>query len=292
MVDTIELRGGPLAKQVRAGVAADAAAWRARGVTPRMAAVIASEDPAVRSYAESKQRTATKLGIELDLVGVPPASGQDALEEVLADLSTRAGTHGVLLELPVSAGMDPDRAMAVIAPIRDVDGLTSANLGLVLARREHEAITPATPQACIELAESLGPVAGRLVGLVGRGRTVGRPMAAMLINRDATITVCHTKTPDLAASLAPCDIVMVAAGRAGLITGEHLRPGQVVIDAGINVVGDDLVGDVDRASVEGIASAITPVPGGVGPLTTAIVFRNLLRALALQEGPLEEGGSA
>ncbi len=282
MPETTVLRGRLLATQAREQVAERVEALTTAGMAPAMTAVIASNDAAVRSYAESKQRTAAKLGIKLDLAELPAESSQQDLEEVVGRLSADPDVHGILLELPVADRLDPDAAMAAIDPRKDVDGLTPLNLGLVMARREAEALTPATPQACIELAETQRPLAGSLVGLVGRGRTVGRPLAAMLINRDATITVCHTKTPDLAASLAPCDIVIVAAGRAGLIRGEHLRSGQIVIDAGINEVDGSLVGDVDWDSAEGIAAAMTPVPGGVGPLTTAIVFRNLLAAIDLQ----------
>src|SRR5262249_54599413 len=138
-------------------------------------------------------------------------------------------------------------------------------------------------QACVELAGAHTPLAGKRVGLVGRGRTVGRPLLAMLVNRHATVTVCHTRTPDLKAALAPCEIVFVAAGKAGLIRADHLSPGRVVVGGGINVVGDRVVGDVDEASGRGKVQALTPVPGGVGPLTTAILFRNLVRAVALQE---------
>jgi methylenetetrahydrofolate dehydrogenase (NADP+)/methenyltetrahydrofolate cyclohydrolase len=167
-------------------------------------------------------------------------------------------------------------------PHKDVDGLTPLNLGLVASGRESEAIPAATPQACIELAETQGSLVGKKVGVVGRGRTVGRPLASMLINRHATVTVCHTRTRDLREALAHCDVVMVAAGKPGLIRAEHLSTGQIVIDAGINVVTDGLVGDVDAESVRPIAAALTPVPGGVGTLTTAIVFRNLMRAMRLQ----------
>ncbi|MEE8270436.1 MAG: bifunctional 5,10-methylenetetrahydrofolate dehydrogenase/5,10-methenyltetrahydrofolate cyclohydrolase, partial [Alphaproteobacteria bacterium] len=168
-----------------------------------------------------------------------------------------------------------------------VDGLTPVNLGLIAAGNEAAAIAPATPLACIRLAESAAPLAGRRAVVVGRGRSVGRALIAMLINRDATVTVCHTKTPDLAAAIAPCDFVFVAAGRPGLITAAHLASGQIVIDAGINVVDDGaggqrIVGDVAADGVAAKAAALSPVPGGVGPLTTTLVFHNLLRAIELQ----------
>ncbi len=284
MSATVELLGKPLAAQVRASVAEQAARRRAGGLVPAMTALLASDDPASLSYAQSKAKAAAKLGIDLEVVDLGADLSQADLEEAVGAQSARSDVHGVLLELPVTAGLDAEPALRRIHPHKDVDGLTPHNLGLIMARREHEAILPATPQACVMLAESYLPLAGRLVGLVGRGRTVGRPLAEMLVNRDATVTVCHTKTPDLRARLEPCEVVVVAAGRAGLIGSAELREGHVVVDAGINYVDGKLVGDVDAESVAGVVAALTPVPGGVGPLTTAIVFANLMRAIALQLG--------
>ena len=278
------LRGGPIAESIRAEIAAETARLREHGLAPRLAVVVASDDAAVLKYAEAKGRTAAKLGIDLELAHVDPAAGQAAFEERVAALSRDPAVHGVLLELPVGAGLDAAEAIDRIDPRKDVDGLTPLNLGLIAAGVEGQALLPATPAACIELAQTVGPLAGRRATVVGRGRSVGRALIPMLINRDVTVTVCHTKTPDLAAAIAPADLVFVAAGRAGLITGDHIRPGQVVVDAGINVVGERVVGDVDHDSVAPKAAALTPVPGGVGPLTTTLLFRNLLRAIALQTG--------
>jgi methylenetetrahydrofolate dehydrogenase (NADP+)/methenyltetrahydrofolate cyclohydrolase len=205
-------------------------------------------------------------------------STQARLLEACRALSADVTVDGILLELPLAPGLDADAALDEIAPGKDIDGLTPWNLGLVSAGREEDALTSATAQACVLLAETQGALAGKRVGLIGRGRTVGRPLMGMLINRHATVTVCHTRTRDLKAAIADCDIVMVAIGKARQITGGQLRPGQVVIDAGINYLDGKLVGDVDAASVEGVAAALTPVPGGVGPLTSALIFQNLIRA--------------
>jgi methylenetetrahydrofolate dehydrogenase (NADP+)/methenyltetrahydrofolate cyclohydrolase len=191
---------------------------------------------------------------------------------------------GILLELPLAAGLNANAALDRIAPGKDIDGLTAYNLGLVSAGREDEALTSATAQACILLAETQGALAGKRVALIGRGRTVGRPLMGMLINRHATVTVCHTRTRDLGAAIADCEIVMVAIGKARQITGGELRPGQIVIDAGINYLDGKLVGDVDAESVEGVVAALTPVPGGVGPLTSALIFQNLIRAAQRSRG--------
>lgn len=284
MAEAQLLRGGPIAETVRAEIAAETGRLHDRGIDARLAVVVASDDAAVLKYAEAKGRNAAKLGIDLQVAHTEPAAGQAALEERVAALSHDPAVHGVLLELPVGPGLDAAAAIAHIDPRKDVDGLTPHNLGLIAAGLERQALLPATPAACIDLAGTVGPLAGRRATVVGRGRSVGRALIPMLINRDVTVTVCHTKTPDLAAAIAPADLVFVAAGRAGLITGDHIGAGQVVVDAGINVVDDRIVGDVDRDSVLPKAAALTPVPGGVGPLTTALIFRNLLRAIALLTG--------
>jgi len=276
------LRGKPLADAEREAIARRARSLEDAGTTPRLAVVVASDDPAVAKYAEAKGRSAAKLGIALDLVVFDPAEGQVALEARIAGLSADPAVHGILLELPVAGSLDAESAIARIDPKKDVDGLTAVNLGLIAAGREAGAIAPATPLACIRLAESVAPLAGKTATVVGRGRSVGRALIPMLINRDVTVTVCHTRTRDLAAAIAPADLVFVAAGRAGLVGPGLLKAGQVVIDAGINVVGDAVVGDVDPAAAD-VVAALTPVPGGVGPLTSTLIFANLIRAIDLQQ---------
>lgn len=282
MTDAILLRGSPLAEPLRAEIAAQAARAADRGVAPHMVVVAASDDPGVASYAQSKRKTAAKLGIALTVLSIDPAEGQAVLEARLAEMSAAPSVHGLVLALPLATGLDTESAIACIDPAKDVDGLTAVNLGLIALGREREAIAPATPQACIRLAESVGPLAGKRVTVVGRGRSVGRALIPMLINRDATVTVCHSRTLDLEAAIAPCDVVFVAAGRPGLVSSAHIRPGQVVIDAGITVLADGIVGDVDADAIRGTAAALTPVPGGVGPLTSTLIFANLMRAIALQ----------
>jgi methylenetetrahydrofolate dehydrogenase (NADP+)/methenyltetrahydrofolate cyclohydrolase len=280
---TALIQGAPLAKRIRADVAERAARLRDEGIEPRLAAVLATSDTGAISYAQSKAKTAASLGIRLDVIDLGSSISQAELEDSLRKLGAAAAVHGILLESPLAKGLDFQRALDCIPTTKDVDGLTPTNLGRITAGNETRAIAAATPLACIELAESLGPLAGKRVAVVGRGRTVGRPLIGLLLNRDATPTVCHTKTPALDEVLASCDLVIVAIGRPRAITAHHLREGHVVIDAGINIEGDKVVGDVDADAVasRGVA-AITPVPGGVGPVTTAIVFRNLLRAIDLQ----------
>ena len=276
------LRGGPVAEQLRADIAARAARLAADGSTPRLAVLVASADPSSSSYAQAKARTAEKLGVTLMAVEVDPAQGQAAFEHRVADLSDEPTIHGIVLDLPVDPRLDAEPAIACIDRRKDVDGLTAVNLGLLAMGREDEALCPATPLACIRLAEEAVPLAGRRVTVVGRGRTVGRGLIPMLVNRHATVTVCHSRTADLAAATRSAEILFVAAGRPGLIRAEHTSPGQVVVDAGITVLDGKLAGDVDAASVSEAVSLLTPVPGGVGPLTSTLIFANLLRAMALQ----------
>ncbi|MEQ8965825.1 MAG: bifunctional 5,10-methylenetetrahydrofolate dehydrogenase/5,10-methenyltetrahydrofolate cyclohydrolase [Azospirillaceae bacterium] len=270
--------GKPLAEAVRERVRERVAAVAVR---PTLAVVVASTDPAVAKYAEAKGRGAEKLGIALEIAIVEPEAGQGALEDRIDALSADPDIHGILLELPVDKRLDAESAIRRIDPAKDVDGLTPINLGLIAAGREADALAPATPLACLALAESVTPIAGKRAVVIGRGRSVGRALAPMLVNRDATVTICHTKTPDLAEAIAPAELVFVAAGKAGLIGPAHLKPGQVVIDAGINVIDGGIVGDVDPAA-GGVVAALTPVPGGVGPLTSALIFDTLMRALDLQ----------
>ena len=274
------LRGGPIAEQLRAEIEARAARLAEEGFTPRLAVLVASADPSSSSYAQAKARTAAKLGVDLTIVEVDPDQGQAAFEHRVADLSDDPTVHGIVLDLPVDPRLDAEPAIACIDRRKDVDGLTAVNLGLLAMGREDDALCPATPLACIRLAEAAGPLAGRRATVVGRGRTVGRGLIPMLVNRHATVTVCHSRTADLAAATRSAEILFVAAGRPGLIRAEHTSPGQIVVDAGITVVDGKLVGDVDAASVS--VSMVTPVPGGVGPLTSTLIFANLLRAMALQ----------
>jgi methylenetetrahydrofolate dehydrogenase (NADP+)/methenyltetrahydrofolate cyclohydrolase len=275
---TLKLRGDVLAKSIKESVREAAARLSAAGVRPKMAVLLASQDAASVTYAEAKKKGAAALGIELEIHNLGSGTTQAQLLEACRALSADSAVHGILLELPLAPGLNADAALDAIAPCKDIDGLTPWNLGLVSAGRERDALTSATALACILLAETQGPLSGKRVALIGRGRTVGRPLMGMLVNRHATVTVCHTRTRDLREAIADCEIVMVAIGKARQITGAHLRPGQIVIDAGINYVDGKLAGDVDAASAEGVAAALTPVPGGVGPLTSALIFQNLIQA--------------
>lgn len=276
-----EIKGGEMADAIRAEVADRAAALRSRGVVPKLAAVSLGADPSVQSYLEVKRRAAEKLGIELESIALPENADQASLERKLAGLGADDSVQGIVLELPLPPALDTDRAICAIEPAKDVDGLTPQNLGLALASQEEKALVSATAQACVALAETFGPLAGKRVALIGKGRTVGRACIALLLNRGVTPTFCHTGTLDLAAAIKDAEIIISAAGKPGLLNKANLRPGQIIIDAGTTLEAGSLLGDAAPDAWE-VAAAITPVPEGVGPLTTAFIFRNLVKAAELQ----------
>jgi methylenetetrahydrofolate dehydrogenase (NADP+)/methenyltetrahydrofolate cyclohydrolase len=280
--ETQMIRGRELAAAIRAEVSTGVIALKAQGVTPRLAAVLVGQDAAISSYIEVKRRLAEKLSIIFDVIALPVTTAQSELETKLRQLSQDPAVNGIVLELPLPVNLDMDLAIRAIDPLKDVDGMTPANVGLVLRGNEKSALLSATAQACVTLAEVFGPLAGKRVAMVGKGRTVGKPLIPMLLNRHATLTVCHSETSDLKAALADCEIIFVAVGKPGLLNAGNVHPGQIVIDAGTTMQDGQLVGDT-AAEVNGLVRALTPVPDGVGPLTTAFIFKNLLKAISLQQ---------
>ncbi|GGJ62990.1 bifunctional protein FolD [Deinococcus aquiradiocola] len=248
-----------------------------------MVAVVASDDPATGVYVQSKVRQAARLGVTLQVLDLGARITQADLHRELERLSADDAVHGIVLELPLAPGLDADLASLHMAPAKDVEGLTPANLALVAAGREPEALLPPTPRSIRFLLREVLDLQGARVAIIGPGRTVGRPLTWMLNNRGATVTLLNMHSRDLTAILAPQDAVVVAVGRAGLLRAEHLHAAQVVVDAGINVTASGVVGDA-APDVAPLVRAITPVPGGVGPLTSALMFQNLLRAIRLQRG--------
>ncbi|WP_425147312.1 bifunctional 5,10-methylenetetrahydrofolate dehydrogenase/5,10-methenyltetrahydrofolate cyclohydrolase [Deinococcus sp.] len=269
-----------MTREVKAGIAE-------RGLSPHLVAVVVSDDPATTLYVQSKARQAARLGVRLEVRELGTAITQAELHAALERLSRDPEVHGVVLELPLSPGLDADLATLHMAPEKDVEGLTPANLALVAAGREAEALLPPTPRSIRFLLREVLALPGSRVAIIGPGRTVGRPLTWMLNNRGATVTLLNEATRDVAAVLRDQDAVVVAVGRAGLLRAEHVQPHQVVIDAGINVTATGISGDA-APEVAQIVRAITPVPGGVGPLTSALMFQNLLRAMRLQRGEAVE----
>ena len=278
------IKGLPIAKVIREEISKDVEALNSKGISPKLAVLLVGDDEASVVYAQSKQKVGGNLGIEVDLKVMAADTSEDTVLEQIQGWNDDPGVHGILVELPLPKHIGKEKVMEAIKPVKDVDGVHPVNRGYLLGGQEHLALVPATPLSCIALMERAGiTLRGKKVTLVGRGDTVGRPLASLLIKRDATITVCHTKTVDLPGECHNGEIVVAAAGFAGLVTKDMIKPGTVVIDAGINPTpdGKGICGDV-AADVQEVAGAMTPVPGGVGSLTTTIILENLLKAIKLQ----------
>ncbi|MDR2946852.1 MAG: bifunctional 5,10-methylenetetrahydrofolate dehydrogenase/5,10-methenyltetrahydrofolate cyclohydrolase [Candidatus Adiutrix sp.] len=280
------IKGLPVATAMREEIGAQVKALvTAKGIQPKLAVVLVGDDEASRVYAQSKEKVGEKMGVKVELHVRPSTATEAEIIKLVDDLNADKNVHGILVELPLPKTIQKENVMNRIDPKKDVDGVHPVNRGYLLGGQEHLALVPATPLACIELIQRSGlDLKGKKVTLVGRGDTVGRPLASLLIKRDATITVCHTKTVDLAATVKAAEIVVAAAGFPKLVKAEMVAPGQTVIDAGINQLEDgSLCGDVDTEPVSQIVRAITPVPGGVGSLTTTVIMQNLLKAVELQQ---------
>ena len=286
--------GGAIAGEIRAGLAAQTEEMLGEGLLPRLAVVLAGDDAASASYVRGKERAGAETGIRVDVhrVGAGPAVVlMGEIERVIDGLNEDPDVHGIILQLPLPEGTPAEPLLDRIDPLKDVDGLHPQNQGRVLLGRER--FLPATPHGVQQLLVRSGnDPGGKHVVIVGRSRLVGMPLGAMLAQKrsgaNATVTICHTATEDLGSHTRRADILVAAAGKAGAITAEMVRPGAVVIDVGVNRVEDSsrkrgyrLVGDVDFEGVSEAASAITPVPGGVGPMTVAMLLNNVTRAARL-----------
>jgi methylenetetrahydrofolate dehydrogenase (NADP+) / methenyltetrahydrofolate cyclohydrolase len=269
------------------------AALEHRRVTPTLAPILVGEDRATAVYYRSKQRLAKRLGIGYAGLHLPQATTQEELLAAIALLNADPQVHGVLLERPLPGSLSYAVAGRAIAPEKDVDGIHPLTMGRLLtegAAADYAALTartdlliPATPQAVMELLRFAGvELEGREVVVVSHSVSVGRPLALLLLAENATVTVCHAWTRDLPAATRRAEILCVAAGRPGLVTAEMVAPGAVVIDVGITVTDEGIVGDVDHAEVSRKASLITPVPGGVGPVTTTLILANTVTAAEQQ----------
>jgi methylenetetrahydrofolate dehydrogenase (NADP+)/methenyltetrahydrofolate cyclohydrolase len=279
------LSGKEVAAKVLAEVKAGVAALRAKTtVQPGLAVVLVGDDPASQIYVRNKKRAADEVGIATRDFLFPGGCSQAELLETIRTINADPTLHGILLQLPLPKGMDEDEAVAAIAPEKDADGLHPMSLGNLLGGRP--SAVPCTPAGCIEILDHYGiAIEGAEAVVVGRSRLVGKPLAQLLLARNATVTMCHTRTRDLAAHCRRADILCVAAGRPRFITGDMIKEGAVVIDVGVNRLDTGkLAGDVDFDSAAPRARAITPVPGGVGPMTIAMLMKNTWRATARQLG--------
>jgi methylenetetrahydrofolate dehydrogenase (NADP+)/methenyltetrahydrofolate cyclohydrolase len=272
------LDGRPVAAKVQEAVAAGVAALREQGVAPTLAVVLVGRDPASQVYVGRKRRTAEGLGIAARDQLFPDGLDEPRLLRLIGDLNADPTVHGILVQLPLPAGIDEDRVLAALDPRKDVDGLHPENLGRLLAG--HPTVVPCTPAGILEILDHYGvELKGAEAVVVGRSRLVGKPLAQLLLGRHATVTMCHTRTRDLAGHTHRAEVLAVAAGRPAVVTEDMVRPDAVVIDVGVNRLPDGrLAGDVDFAGVSRRARAITPVPGGVGAMTVAMLMKNTLDA--------------
>lgn len=280
------LDGKKLAQTLRAETAEAVKAFvDARGVQPTLAAVLVGADPASEVYIRNKERACEKAGFRSQVHRPPAEIREEELLTLVRQLNDDASVHGILVQLPLPKHIDATRVLDEISPLKDVDGFHPENVGLLSQGRPR--FVPCTPAGVKELLRREEIVtAGKQAVVLGRSNIVGKPMAQLLLQSDsagnATVTICHSRTADMAAMTKQAEILVVAIGKPNFVTGEMIRPGAVVIDVGINRTEEGLVGDVDFAAAEQIASAITPVPGGVGPLTIAMLLRNTLHAAELQ----------
>ena len=270
--------GLALSRQIRAEVAARARALAARGTVPGLAVILVGDDPASAVYVRNKVRACEDNGLRSVFEPYPATLSESELLARIAALNADASIHGILVQMPLPRHIDPHKVIEAIAVEKDVDGFSVRSAGELMAGLP--GLRPATPAGCMRLIESTGvPVAGRHAIVIGRSNTVGKPMALLLLQANATVTICHSGTRDLARHVREADIVVAAAGRRRMVTADMVKPGAIVIDVGIN--RDDagkLVGDVDFDAVRAVAGHISPVPGGVGPMTITMLLVNTLDA--------------
>jgi methylenetetrahydrofolate dehydrogenase (NADP+)/methenyltetrahydrofolate cyclohydrolase len=285
------LEGGPIADEIRVAVAEDVATFRAtRGRPPGLRVVIVGKDAPSMVYLERILRGCAKVGIDAGFVELEGEATEARVTATVRELNDDPTVDGVIVQMPLPPTIRLRAVIDAIDPAKDIDGIHPLNAGLL--RLGYDGFLPATAHASVEILRRSGiQIEGRDATVIGRSAVVGMPAAFLLVKEDATVTVCHSRTRDLAGHVARADIVVVAAGHPGLVTGAMLKPGAVVVDVGINVVDGRIVGDVDFASAVKVASAITPVPGGVGPLTNAILLTHLIRA-AERHVPADRSGTA
>jgi methylenetetrahydrofolate dehydrogenase (NADP+) / methenyltetrahydrofolate cyclohydrolase len=272
------LDGKSLAAQIRAALKARVGALSQRGIKPGLAVILAGDDPASRVYVRHKRLACDEAGIRSDLHEYDGRVNEEELLRKVHALNDDPAIHGILVQLPLPRQVRSARVLAAVSPAKDVDGFHAANLGALVAGAP--GFVPCTPAGVMRLLEHAGvAIQGRHAVVLGRSNIVGKPVSLLLLQKDATVTICHSKSQDLAALARQADILVAAVGRAKLVTGAMVKPGACVIDVGVNRGADGkLVGDVDFDAASRVAGSITPVPGGVGPMTIAMLLENCLRA--------------
>lgn len=295
------LDGAKTARAIKDELGAAIRALGERGIRPGLGVVLVGADPASAVYVRNKTRACEELGIQHASVRLPATATTAEVVACVEAFNRRSDVHGILVQLPLPPQVDAERVFAGVDPMKDVDGFHPENVGRLVQRRPR--FVACTPAGIMELlSRNAIPIGGRRAVVVGRSDIVGKPMALLLLHADATVTICHSRTRDLAAVSREADLIVAAIGRAGFIRAEHVKPGAVVVDVGINRIEDEaqardlleaerfeefkktgraLVGDVHFPGVREVASALTPVPGGVGPLTIALLMKNTVKAASL-----------
>lgn len=272
------INGKEIGQVIRQEVQKRVETLKADGLTPGLAVILVGDNPASQTYVANKQKSCEQIGMYSELIKLPGETTEQELLQAIEELNTRDDIHGILVQLPLPKHINEDAVIATISPEKDVDGFSPISVGKMMLGQD--TYLPCTPFGVMKLLEHSGiEVAGKHAVIVGRSHIVGKPMGQLLLQKDATVTYTHSKTNDLASFTQQADIIIAAVGRPKFITAEHVKPGAVVIDVGINRdENNKLCGDVDFASVDGIASHITPVPGGVGPMTITMLLENTVQA--------------
>ena len=278
----IRIEGKLLAAQVKERVAAGVKELKEKGIEPCLAVIMVGENPASQVYVKGKVKDCAECGIKSLEIHLPAETTQEELLQKLAELAGDAGVHGLLVQLPLPAHIDEKTVIEAIPPQKDVDGFTAVNVGRMMIGEE--CFLPCTPAGCMEMIRSMGvSISGKNAVVIGRSNIVGKPAAMLLLRENATVTICHSRTENLKQVCANADILVAAVGRAGFVTGDMVKPGAVVIDVGINRNAQGkLCGDVDYDAAAEKAGYITPVPGGVGLMTRAMLMQNTLQAAQKQ----------
>ncbi len=276
--------GKAISAQVRADVAAETAELKEKGIVPGLAVIIVGDDPASRVYVNNKKKACAEVGFRSEEFALPADTDQSELLALVKCLNDRSDINGILCQLPLPKGLDDKAVIKAIAPEKDVDAFSEENVGKIMIGKYD--FLPCTPAGVIELLRASDiEIAGKECVVIGRSNIVGKPMAMLLLHENGTVTICHSRTKDLAEVTRRADILVAAVGKAKFVTADMVKEGAVVIDVGMNRdENGKLCGDVDYASVEPKCSAITPVPGGVGPMTIAMLMKNTLKAAKLQNG--------
>ncbi|MGM9950645.1 MAG: bifunctional methylenetetrahydrofolate dehydrogenase/methenyltetrahydrofolate cyclohydrolase FolD [Lysinibacillus sp.] len=272
------INGKEIGQEIRKSIEKRVEKLKQQGVTPGLAVILVGENPASKTYVANKQKSCEAIGMFSELIKLPEDATQEELLDQIRILNERQDIHGILVQLPLPKHIDEDAVIATISPEKDVDGFSPVSVGKMMLGQD--TYLPCTPFGVMKLLEHSGiEVAGKHAVIVGRSHIVGKPMGQLLLQKDATVTYTHSKTPDLPSFTKQADILIAAVGRAKFITKDHIKPGAVVIDVGINRdENNKLCGDVDFADVSGVASHITPVPGGVGPMTITMLLENTVQA--------------